>query len=298
MNLLDSLLVWVVRVLIGRVARGDEPVNRSSDVCSLEFGTDVALMVRYGAGMSERSAGGSEPRGRLTPVVRKGLTDRVIDQLRQRIADGTWPLGQRLPVESALAKELGVGRSTVREAVRVLAHAGMLEVRQGDGTFVRSRREIDAALRKWAISANLIEAFEIRRALEIEAARLAAQRRSDADVVRLRDLAKRRADAYRTSSLAYRKADIALREFVVEATGSVLLTDMYQGFVTPLREAIDVHFDDAEMTSDDPGRPETDELIQAIENRDPKAAAAAAERHMDNAMRVLRFLVQVVIVGR
>lgn len=248
--------------------------------------------------MSERPTGDSEPRGRLTPVARQGLTDRVIEQLRQRIADGTWPLNQRLPVESALAKELGVGRSTIREAVRVLAHAGILEVRQGDGTFVRSRQEIDAALRKWAINANLVEAFEVRCAFEIEAARLAAERRSDADIVRLRELAKRRADAYGSSDVEYRKADIALHDLIVESTGNKLLADMYRGFVAPLRDAIAVHFDDSELTSDDPGRPETPELIQAIENRDPEAAATAAARHMDNSLHVLRYLVQVVMIAR
>lgn len=229
----------------------------------------------------------------LTPVVRGGLTDRVIDQLRQRIADGTWPLHQRLPVESALARELGVGRSTVREAVRVLVHSGLLEVRQGDGTYVRSRREIDVALRRRVLGANLLEAFEVRRALEIEVARLAAQHRNDDDVVRLRELAKSREAAYTASSARYHKADVTLREHLLDMTGNALLADLYRGFVDPLRAAVASHYDDAELTRDDPARPETADLVRAIENRDPDAAAAAAQRNMDNALRVLRLLLQV-----
>jgi DNA-binding FadR family transcriptional regulator len=248
--------------------------------------------------MSERPREVPDPRASLTPVARGGLTDRVIDQLRQRIVDGTWVLHQRLPVESALAQELGVGRSTIREAVRVLVHAGLLEVRQGNGTFVRSRREIDAALQRRVMSANLLEAFEVRRALEIEVARQAAQRRSDAEVVRLRELAKRRDDVYEISWEAYRKADIALREHLLEMTGNALLADLYRGIVNPLRAAVDKTCDDAELTRDDPRRPETRDLVRAIEDRDPEAAVAAAERHMDNALRVLRFLLQTVIVGR
>lgn len=247
--------------------------------------------------MGERPREAPEPRASLTPVGRGGLTDRVIDQLRRRIADGTWALHQRLPVEAALAKELGVGRSTIREAVRVLVHSGLLEVRQGDGTFVRSRREIDAALRRRVLGADLLEAFEVRRALEVEIARLAAQRRSDADVVRLRELAKYRAEVYEASWEDYRTADVALREHILVMAGNPLLADLYRGFVNPLRAALATHYDDAELTRDDPDRPEMVDLVAAIEDRDPAAAAAAAERHMDNAMRILRLLLQVVVVA-
>lgn len=234
----------------------------------------------------------------LTPVLRGGLTDRVIDALRQRIADGTWPLHHRLPVEAALAKDLGVGRSTIREAIRVLVHAGLLEVRQGDGTYVRSRREIDAALRRRVLGAHLMEAFEVRRALEIEVARLAALRCNDADLTLLRELATLREQAYRGSGEDYRSADGAFREHLLGMTGNALLADLYRGFVEPLRAAMAANFDESELTRDDPDHPETPELIRGIEARDPDLAAAAAQRHMDNALRVLRLLEQVVIVER
>lgn len=252
--------------------------------------------VGYRPGMSERPAPGerSQPQGSLTPVARRGLTDRVIDQLRERIADGTWPLRHRLPAESALAKDLGVGRSTIREAVRVLVHAGLLEVRQGDGTYVRARREIDAALQRRVMGAQLLEAYEVRLALEVEAARLAAQHRSDADVVRLRELMQHRNAA---SWQDYRKADTALHDHIVNASGNSLLADLYQALLNPLRTGDASNIDDSELTRDDPDRPEMQDLLQAIENGDPDAAAEAAERHMKNVMGVLRFLLRVVIVG-
>jgi DNA-binding FadR family transcriptional regulator len=228
--------------------------------------------------------------------VRAGLTDRVIDQLRQRITGGTWPLHQRLPAEAALARELGVGRSTVREAVRVLVHAGLLEVRQGDGTFVRARREIDAALRRRVLAAGVLDAFEVRRTLEIEVARLAATRRGDVDVVRLRELAKNRADVDAGDGAAYRRADEALRDHILDTTGNPLLVDLYRGVVAASREALATTMDDRELTHDDPDRPETPELVRAIVNGDPRAAVAAAERHMDNAARVLRLVLQIVIM--
>jgi DNA-binding FadR family transcriptional regulator len=245
--------------------------------------------------MTERSTDDTNLPSPLTPVVRGGLTDRVIEQLRERIADGTWTLHQRLPTESALATELGVGRSTIREAVRVLVHTGLLEVRQGNGTFVRSRRDIDAALHKRVLSADPLDAFEVRRGLEIEVARLAAQHRSEADLACLRDLAKQREEAYDTNWAAYPKADVALREQILETTRNPLLADLYRATVNALHTAIAQYFDDAELAHDHPDQPETPELLQAIEDRDPEAAAAVAQRHMNNTLRVLQLVLQAVV---
>jgi DNA-binding FadR family transcriptional regulator len=239
----------------------------------------------------------AQPQPPLTPVFRGGLTDQVIDQMRARIADGTWPLQHRLPTETALAKELGVGRSTIREAVRVLAHAGLLEVRQGDGTYVRSRREIDAVLHRRVSEADLLEVYEVRAALEVQAARLAAQYRTDAEAVRLRELLTRRNAAYTANWHDYRQADLALREQIVDAAGNALLADLYRGLIKTLR-ASKAGLDDSELTRDNPDRPEMDELVKAIENRDPRAAVRAAERHADNVMAVLRFLLQIMVTGR
>src|SRR5919204_2325292 len=117
----------------------------------------------------------------LVTTTRTGLVDQVIEQMRELVASGEWPLGQRIPPETELVTALGVGRNTVREAVRALAHAGLLEVRQGDGTFVRATSELSGAVRRLCGS-ELRQVLEVRRALEVEGARLAATRRTEADV--------------------------------------------------------------------------------------------------------------------
>jgi DNA-binding GntR family transcriptional regulator len=91
----------------------------------------------------------------------------LVEQLRAEIRTGGLPLGQRLPPESDLASTFGVGRNTVREAVRALAHAGLLEVRHGDATFVRATTEISGALRRLPGS-ELCEVLELCRVLEVE----------------------------------------------------------------------------------------------------------------------------------
>lgn len=112
-------------------------------------------------------------------------------------------------------------------------------------------------------------------------------------MVRLRELAAHRDDVYGTNGAGYRRADHAVRAHILEMAGNALLADLYRGFVDPLRAAVETNFDDSEVTRDDPDRPEMPDLVRAIEDRDPDAAAA---RHMDNALRVLRLLLQVVVV--
>jgi len=84
----------------------------------------------------------------LAGIRRGSLCDEVIARLREQIASGAWPVGERIPPESELIGRLQVGRGTVREAIKALAHSGLLEVRQGDGTYVKSRSELAGALRR------------------------------------------------------------------------------------------------------------------------------------------------------
>src|SRR5436190_1932804 len=104
-----------------------------------------------------------------------GVTGEAIDRMRELIASGEWGPGTRLPREADLAKQLGLSRNSLREAVRALSLARVLEVRQGDGTFVSSLEPEE--LLAPALSAThllrgrtVLELFEVRRMLEPEAA--------------------------------------------------------------------------------------------------------------------------------
>ena len=105
--------------------------------------------------------------------------------LRGRITTGEWEVGDRIPVEAELAEQMGVGRSTVREAVRPLASLGMLETNPGRGTFVRSASPTSALLNDFLSDFSLEEILSYRRALEIEAAQQAAHHRTDEDLAAL-----------------------------------------------------------------------------------------------------------------
>src|SRR5262245_1612816 len=98
----------------------------------------------------------------------QSVTDEAIQRIRELIASGEWGPGTRLPREADLARQLGLSRNSLREAVRALSLARVLEVRQGDGTFVSSLEP--EALLEPALSAThllqgrtVLELFEVRR---------------------------------------------------------------------------------------------------------------------------------------
>lgn len=173
----------------------------------------------------------------ITPR-RTGLVEQVIDQLRATIASGEWPVGGRIPPETELAASLDVGRNTVREAVRALAHSGLLDVRQGDGTYVRATTELSGALRKLC-GAELREALEVRRMLEVDAARFAAVRRTDADLTELRGALAERNAAVRAQDVErVVRTDTAFHLTVVRCAHNALLAELYRGVVEVVARSV------------------------------------------------------------
>src|ERR1044072_4487498 len=84
----------------------------------------------------------------LTSPQRSALADQVISQLRAQITSGDWPVGSRIPTEPELVEQLGVARNTVREAVRALARNGLLDIRQGAGTYVVAHSELAGVMHR------------------------------------------------------------------------------------------------------------------------------------------------------
>ena len=108
----------------------------------------------------------------MPQVIRTPLADQAAELLLERIRAGEWELGAKLPGETTLAPQLGVGRSTVREAIRQLAGRGILTTRQGSGVFVTAldtHDDWETVLRR----ADITTVLEARIAIESEAARLA-----------------------------------------------------------------------------------------------------------------------------
>ncbi len=128
------------------------------------------------------------------------LTETAIEQVRELIASGRLAPGERLPPEAELAEALGTGRNTMREAVRALVTARVLEIRRGDGTFVTSLRP-ELLLAGIGAAADLLlddftlELVQVRRILEPAATRFAASRITDDELAELDSLLHRMSTA-------------------------------------------------------------------------------------------------------
>jgi GntR family transcriptional repressor for pyruvate dehydrogenase complex len=227
----------------------------------------------------------------LAELRRSPLVDQAIERLRDQVTSGAWPVGTRLPSEATLAAELGVGRSTVREAIRALASTGMVESRQGAGTFVRAAVAPEVGLKTRLRRAALPDVYEVRHALELQAARLAATRRDADDLARLETTLDRRQAALAAAKDAtFVEADVAFHQAVVDAAHNPILTELFASFTSALREAMFDVFADRELQVD--ASPALLDLAAAIRAGDPEAAAAATSAHLDATIRTLKVLLE------
>jgi DNA-binding FadR family transcriptional regulator len=211
-------------------------------------------------------------------VQRYPLAAQAAELLLARIRAGEWQLGHKLPGETTLAAQLGVGRSTLREAIRELAGKGMLESRQGAGVFVTAldvAEDWDAVLRR----ADIVTVLEARLAIEAEGAALAAVRRTPADLRAMwRALAARAEAGDSVEDLV--DADTAFHRTVVTAAHNDVLIGMFDAFVPRLRHAMVDMLRIRPLADPHADHHAHEVLLDAVRARDPVASAAASRVHL------------------
>lgn len=240
--------------------------------------------------MNVRPRGGGESRraGRAPRAPR--VTEGAIDKIRERIVSGAWGPGDRLPKESDLAAELGLSRNSLREAVRALSQLRVLEVRQGDGTYVSSLKP-DLLLESTGFISHLllgeteIELYEVRRILEAAAAALAAGRIDAEEKEQLAQSLERMREAGSVEELV--EADVAFHAIIAKAAGNSFLASLLASLSTRTMRIRLWHG----RTADD-ALPETREehrrIYEPIIAGDPELARAAATAHIASGERWLR----------
>lgn len=212
----------------------------------------------------------------MQPAGRTNLTDSATESLRAEILDGRWLVGARIPNEATLSEQLAVSRGTVREAVRALVSQGLLETRQGSGTYVRSAFDPTAALVR-VRRACLRDQWEARTALDVEAARLAALRHTPADIERLDRLLAERGTVADDGQRNFVCRDLAFHKAIVAMTGNHAMMELYDFFTATIAETIqatlggDLPEPDASMHA---------QIIDAIASGDPGRAGDAVRAFM------------------
>ena len=217
---------------------------------------------------------------------RRGLVDEAIQGILDRVVDGEFPAGSALPPEADLAALLEVSRPTMREAVRSLSDRGVLRVVHGRGTFVTGREEwrdlptLIGVLARTTPSRDLgLQLIQVRRMLEVGAAGLAAENRTDDDVARMQDLLDRYDSAAAVDDVDEVAAlDIAFHEAILAASGNPFLAAIMQ----PLAEALSASRRTTAAREDVRSRAQEHHrrIFRAISDGDLAAAKDAMRAHM------------------
>ncbi|MFR0636922.1 FadR/GntR family transcriptional regulator [Arthrobacter sp. LS16] len=211
------------------------------------------------------------------------LSHEVTDWLRERIVSGQWKRDERIPSEFELMEQLQVSRGTLREAIKALSHAGMLEVLRGDGTYVRAANEFDGAAQQVYREHKDTDVLQLRFALDTQAARLAALRADAGEMAKLRELLDDRRRAWHAGDIqAWIDADWKFHLVVAEASGNRLLHEVYTSFNdifhgTKMHQRLLDGFDGCLAAGHE-------ELLGAIEARDEKTAAASVLANLEYCM--------------
>jgi GntR family transcriptional repressor for pyruvate dehydrogenase complex len=218
----------------------------------------------------------------FTTVDRRGLADHAVDQIERLIIEGRLVPGQKLPSERDLGVKLGVSRPTLREAIRALTMMGILESRQGDGTYVLDA-EADFLLRPakvlLASESGLGWLFEVRGLLEGGAASFAAARATASELDEV-DEWLAGYPAGEVDPNAIRARDLRLHSLIITATHNPLLSAIVASLSSALSES-------RVLTGQEPdwevlGMIDLKAVAEAIVRRDPPAAQLAMIRHLEN----------------
>lgn len=216
------------------------------------------------------------------------VSDAVARELEQRILDGEFKPGDRLPAERQFSEALGVSRASLREAIQKLISRGMVVARQGEGTFVTARLENSFA-EPWQ---DMVDAhpsvredlLEFRHMLESKAAQLAAERASEEDLLRMESAFERLEDAFGSDDLErIVDSDLAFHQALAQAAHNAVFNHLTSSLLRVMRDNIRLNLSVLMRipSARDQLRDQHRAVWAAILARDSEAARIAAETHID-----------------
>jgi DNA-binding FadR family transcriptional regulator len=202
---------------------------------------------------------------------RLNLADAVVSKLQQQLSLGAYQPGEKLPSEPELMEQFGVGRSTIREAIRILANTGLLSVRQGSGTYVEVQNGISEPLTQRLKRATTRDLDEVRVLLEVKIAEKAALHRTEKDIEKMKAFLQRRSEAAIAGDTEEAiRNDIQFHISIAEASRNDILTDLYKTFAEQINKHFrEVHRDTATFIS---SQRLHESLLESIIEQDPQKA--------------------------
>lgn len=224
----------------------------------------------------------------MTPIPRTTLTESAFEHLISYVVKGEWKAGDRIPPERELCQQLGIARTSLREALKAMELIGMLDSRVGDGTFVCPRTEFLSRPLLWAFTgtdhAELRDIMEARMLLEQDLAGLAAERGSDGEIGKIGNAVQMMRDAIR-SGASILDADMAFHLAVATAAHNEVLRNAVQLLRNLMRQWIYLKL----LIPDVPGKvlKRHEAIYAAIHRRDVEGARAAMWKHLQETIALV-----------
>ena len=212
-------------------------------------------------------------------IQRKTLAQEVADRLIEGIINNEYPVAEKLPAEPELMKIYGVGRSSIREAIKILSIKGVLDVQQGVGTFVVSNT-IQETLESQMDKAQIEDVQEVRSLLDSQIAAKAAVFRSEEELKNIKlYLDQRNILAEENNILECYQADINFHIAIAEACGNTLLKEIYKIASSHILRSFENRHNDTEPFKISQNIHHR--LYLAIEDKDAEKAAFIAQQIVD-----------------
>jgi len=210
-------------------------------------------------------------------INKKSLAEEVASKLQEQISLGHYKINEKLPIEAELMKQFGVGRSSIREAMKLLANSGLLRIQQGVGTFVQevtgTLEPMDQRLKR----ASLQDLDEVRQLLELKIAEKAALNRSEDDIIVLKKhLADRMKAAHEGLLEDCVEADIQFHIAIAEASKNEILADLYKSVSKHLKKEFLTLYPDTQIFLETYSIHE--QLLKSIIAKDSKKALKAVSK--------------------
>jgi GntR family transcriptional repressor for pyruvate dehydrogenase complex len=222
---------------------------------------------------------------KLKPIKPKRISDQVFDQLRELIFRGEFKAGEKILTERELAEAFGVSRTSVRDAINKLVVMGLLDQKQGQGTFVRSPESQEKSLLATMVEsqgASISDLLEVRMGLECNAAAMAASRAVEKDFQFMEKSIEEMQKEVKSGRLGS-EADASFHMAIAYATNNPLQVFIMKNFYDFLFTGIKVNLEGLYKV---PGNIDTileqhTLIYQAIRKGNPGAAHRAMKQHID-----------------
>jgi len=206
-----------------------------------------------------------------TIINRKSLAEEVASNLQEQITKGGYKINQKLPIEAELMHNFGVGRSTIREAVKILVNSGFLRVQQGIGTFIDDNTGINEPLFQKLKRAETKNIDEVRELLEMKIAEKAAANRTGNDISKLEYYLDKRTKAANENRVEECiDAHINFYIILAEASKNDILADLYKLFAVQFKTDMLSTHEDTSYFKDAQGYHY--KLFDSVLREDPKRA--------------------------